>query len=280
MPKAAPKKAAASAAKKSPVSSGNLKIATFNTNSIRARMPILLDWLKKEQPDVIGIQETKVQDHEFPKDAIQAAGWNVIFHGQKSYNGVAFISKKPMTILENRLYPKDKEEQARLLVSEYDGVKLINTYIPQGFAIDSEKYQYKLKFYADLKKYFDKNVPATSDAIWMGDLNVAPTEIDLNNPKGNKDHPCYHIDAREALAATMKGKWTDLFREKEKGPGHYTFWDMRQPQVFAKNLGWRIDFLMGTPPMVSRLQKIWIDTKPRGLEKPSDHTFLIGEFSR
>jgi len=157
MPKAAPKKAAAPAAKKTSAASGNLKIATFNTNSIRARMPILLDWLKKEQPDVIGIQETKVQDHEFPKDVIQAAGWNVIFHGQKSYNGVAFISKKPMTILENRLYPKDKEEQARLLVSEYDGVKLINTYIPQGYAIDSEKYQYKLKFYADLKKYFDKN---------------------------------------------------------------------------------------------------------------------------
>jgi exodeoxyribonuclease-3 len=281
MPKAAPKKTnATTKAIPSAKASSNLKIATFNANSIRARMPILLDWLKKEQPDVLGVQETKVQDHEFPKDVIQAAGWNVIFHGQKSYNGVAFISKKPMTILENRLYPKDKEEQARLLVSEYDGVKLINTYIPQGYAIDSEKYQYKLKFYADLKKYFDKNVSLTSNAIWMGDLNVAPTEIDLNNPKGNKDHPCYHVDAREALTATMKGKWTDLFREKEKGPGHYTFWDMRQPQVFAKNLGWRIDFLMGTPPMVSRLQKIWIDTKPRGLEKPSDHTFLIGEFSK
>ncbi len=283
MPKAAPKKTTAVKSKpaaKASAGGANLKIVTFNTNSIRARMGILLDWLKKESPDVVGIQETKVQDHEFPKEAIQAAGWNVIFHGQKSYNGVAFISKKPMTILENRLYPKDAEEQARFLVSEYDGVKLINTYIPQGFDIESEKYKYKLKFYSDLKKYFDKNVPLDSDAIWMGDLNVAPTEIDLNNPKGNKDHPCFHIDAREALAATMKGKWTDLFREKEKGPGHYTFWDMRQPQVFAKNLGWRIDFLMGTPPMVARLQKIWIDTKPRGLEKPSDHTFLIGEFSR
>ncbi len=281
MPKAAPKKTAAPAKAAKPVkASGNLKIATFNANSIRARMPILLDWLKKEQPDVLAVQETKVQDHEFPKDVIQAAGWNVIFHGQKSYNGVAFISKKPMTLLDKRLYPKEMEEQARLMVSEYDGVKLINTYIPQGYAIDSDKYKYKLKFFADLKKYFDKNVPAASAAIWMGDLNVAPTEIDLNNPKGNKDHPCFHIDAREALAATMKGKWTDLFREKEKGPGHYTFWDMRQPQVFEKNLGWRIDFLMGTPPMVSRLQKIWIDTKPRGLEKPSDHTFLIGEFSR
>jgi exodeoxyribonuclease-3 len=291
MPKSTPVKKSKTSGKTKPVKKAapavkasskttNLKIATFNANSIRARLGILLDWLKKENPDVLAIQETKVQDHEFPKEAIQAAGWNVIFHGQKSYNGVAFISKKPLTVIEKRLYPKDGEEQARFLVSEIDGVKLINTYIPQGFDIESEKYQYKLKYLADLKKYFDKNISNDTPALWMGDLNVAPTEIDLNNPKGNKDHPCFHIDARNALQDVMKGKWTDLFREKEKGPGHYTFWDMRQPQVFERNLGWRIDFILGTPPMVSRLQKIWIDVKPRGLEKPSDHTFLIGEFSR
>jgi len=266
------------AAKKAAQSSG-LKIATFNANSIRMRLPIILDWLKKEQPDVLAVQETKVQDHEFPKEAIEAAGWNVVFHGQKSYNGVAFLSKKPFGEVVKRLYPKDAEEQARFLMGEYNGVLLINTYVPQGYAIDSDKYQYKLKYYTDLRKFFQKSVPADKPALWMGDLNVAPTEIDLNNPKGNKDHPCFHIDARQALEETMKGKWTDLFREKEKGPGHYTFWDMRQPGAFTRNLGWRIDFIMGTPPMTQRLKKIWIDTKPRGLEKPSDHTFLVAEFS-
>jgi exodeoxyribonuclease-3 len=290
MPKTAkPKTKAASTSSKASASpkasgakskSGHLKIATFNANSIRMRMPIILDWLKKEQPDVLAVQETKVQDHEFPREPIEAAGWNVVFHGQKSYNGVAFISKKPFGEVVKRLYPKDAEEQARFLMGEYEGVLLINTYVPQGFDIESEKYQYKLKYYSDLKKFFQKNVPNDRPAIWMGDLNVAPTEIDLNNPKGNKDHPCFHIDARQALEETMKGKWTDLFREKEKGPGHYTFWDMRFPGAFPKNLGWRIDFLMGTPPMVGRLQKIWIDTKPRGLEKPSDHTFLVAEFLR
>jgi len=273
-----------SAGKTSPAKSSNktaaLKIATFNANSIRVRMGIILDWLKKENPDVLAVQETKVQDHEFPREAIEAAGWNVVFHGQKSYNGVAFISKKPFGDVVKRLYPKEPEEQARFLMGEYEGVILINTYVPQGFDIESEKYQYKLKYYADLKKFFQKNIPSDRPALWMGDLNVAPTEIDLNNPKGNKDHPCYHIDARTALEETMKDKWTDLFREKEKGPGHYTFWDMRQPGAFQRNLGWRIDFLMGTAPMVQRLQKIWIDTKPRGLEKPSDHTFLVAEFSR
>jgi exodeoxyribonuclease-3 len=257
---------------------GTLKIATFNANSIRARLQIVLDWLKKERPDVLAVQETKVQDHEFPKEPFEAGGWQVVYHGQKSYNGVAFISQKPLTNIEKRLYPKAAEEQARFLAGDYAGVRLFNTYIPQGFDITSEKYQYKLKFLADLKKYFARTVPKDRPALWMGDLNVAPTEIDLNNPKGNLEHPCFHIEAREAYAKVLEGKWTDLFREKEKGPGHYTFWDFRQPSTFQKNLGWRIDHILGTPPMVPRLKRIWIDREPRGLEKPSDHTFLAAEF--
>lgn len=255
-----------------------LKIATFNANSIRARLQIVLDWLRKESPDVLAVQETKVQDAEFPREPFEAAGWKVVFHGQKGYNGVAFVSKKPVENVEKRLYPKDPEEQARFLAGDYAGVRLFNTYIPQGFDIESDKYKYKLKYLADLRKYFAKKVPNDRPALWMGDLNVAPTEIDLNNPKGNRDHPCFHIQAREAYQEVLKGKWTDLFREKEKGPGHYTFWDFRQPATFERNLGWRIDHILGTPPMVSRLERIWIDTKPRGLPKPSDHTFLVAEF--
>ena len=255
-----------------------LKIATFNANSIRVRLQIVLDWLKKKKPDVLAVQETKVQDHEFPKEAIEAAGWKVVFHGQKSYNGVAFISQKPMEKVEIGFYKKS-DEQARFIAADYEGVRLFNTYIPQGFDIESEKYQYKLKYLADLRKYFQKNVPNTLPALWMGDLNVALTEIDLNNPKGNKDHPCFHIDARNGLQEVMKDKWTDLFREQVKESGHYTFWDFRQPGTFERNLGWRIDLLLGTPPMVQRLKRVWIDTKPRGLEKPSDHTFLVAEFT-
>jgi exodeoxyribonuclease-3 len=259
--------------------SGPLRIATFNANSIRVRMGIILDWLKKVKPDVLAVQEIKVQDHEFPREPIEAAGWNVVFHGQKSYNGVAFISQKPVEKVDMGFY-KTPDEQARFISCEIEGVRLFNTYIPQGFDIESDKYQYKLKYLADLKKYFEKNVPHSKPALWMGDMNVARTEIDLNNPKGNRDHPCFHIDARNAFEETLRGKWTDLFREKVKEGGHYTFWDMRQPATFERNLGWRIDLILGTPPMVERLQKICIDTKPRGLEKPSDHTFLIAEFSR
>ncbi len=273
----AAKPKAKSAGKTSP--NGLLKIATFNANSIRARMPILLNWLKKEKPDVLAVQETKVQDSEFPKEPIEQAGWNVVFHGQKGYNGVAFLSQKPLEKVDMGFY-KQAEEQARFITGEYAGVRLFNTYIPQGYAIDSEKYQYKLRYLADLKKYFGKNVPNTLPALWMGDLNVALTEIDLNNPKGNQDHPCFHIDARNALLEAMRGKWTDLFREKVKEGGHYTFWDMRFPGAFERNAGWRIDLILGTPPMVGRLKDTWIDTKPRGMEKPSDHTFLVAEFSK
>lgn len=260
------------------VSSKSLRIATFNANSIRARMPILLGWLKKEKPDVLALQETKVQDIEFPKDVIEAEGWKVVYHGQKSYNGVAFISKEPMEKVDMGFYKKP-DEQARFITGVYRGVRLYNTYIPQGNAIDSDKYRYKLQYLADLKKYFEKNVPNSTPALWMGDMNVARTEIDLNNPKGNKDHPCYHIDARNAFEEVLAGKWTDLFREKVKEGGHYTFWDMRFPGAFERNAGWRIDLILGTPTMVGRLSKIWIDTKPRGMERPSDHTFLVAEFS-
>lgn len=279
MPILKKKKTSVAPAAKTKIKKGRtLRVATFNANSIRVRMPILLDWLKKNQPDVLAVQETKVRDEEFPREPLETAGWQVAFHGQKSYNGVAFISKKPVTNIENRLYPKDAEEQARFLAGDYEGVRLINTYIPQGHSIDSEKYQYKLKFMKDLRAYFEKHIGPQTPALWMGDLNVAPTEIDLNNPKGNLNHPCYHIDARNALTEVMGTKWRDLFRQKVKEGGHYTFWDMRQPDAFKRNLGWRIDFLMGTEPMVTRLAKIWIDTKPRGLEKPSDHTFLVGDF--
>jgi exodeoxyribonuclease-3 len=256
------------------------KVGTFNCNSIRSRLGIVLDWLKKEEPDVLALQETKVVDELFPKSDFEKAGWNAACHGQKAYNGVAFISKKPMKNVEFRLYPKDPEEPARFIAGDYEGVRHFNTYIPQGYDIESDKYQYKLKFFADLRKYFVKNVKPAQPTLWMGDLNIAPEEIDLYDPKGNKDHVCFHVDARNAFKKCEEGLWTDLFREKVKEGGHYTFWDYRQPMTLERNIGWRVDHILGTSPMVKRLANVWIDRKPRAMEKPSDHTFLIAEFSQ
>ncbi len=255
-----------------------LKIATFNANSVRIRLPIILDWLAREQPDVLALQETKVTDDLFPRDAFEKAGWNVLCRGQKGYNGVALISKKPLQQPVLRLDSLDTDDQARFISARCGEVLIINTYVPQGFTADSDKFKMKLAYFARLKKYFSKTVKATQPALWLGDLNVAPTEIDLWNPKDNAEHVCFHPKTRKAYEDAAKGLWIDLFREKEKGPGHYTFWDFFS-NSFATNKGWRIDLILGTAPMAARLKSIWIDKAPRMTERPSDHTVLAAEFT-
>lgn len=258
--------------------SKSLKIATFNVNSLRVRLPIVLDWLKKEKPDVLALQETKCMDKDFPREEIEKAGWHIACKGQKSYNGVAMISKKPLEKVTLHMDPEDLEEEARFLTAVIDGVLLVNTYVPQGYMIDSPKFQKKLKFFADLKRLFDRALLSGTPALWMGDLNVAPTEIDLWDPKRNANHVCFHPLAREAFAAVRGERWIDLFREREKGPGHYTFWDYLWPANFERNRGWRIDHILGTAPMADRLKRVWIDKEPRTKEKPSDHTVMAAEF--
>jgi exodeoxyribonuclease-3 len=255
-----------------------MKIATFNCNSVRVRLPILLDWLRKESPDLLALQETKVVDEQFPAADFEKAGWRVAFRGQKSYNGVAFVTKAPLEDVVLRLNPKEPEEDARFIAGRLDGVWIVNTYVPQGYLPESPKFEKKLRFFADLKKYFATAVPPESPALWLGDLNVAPTEIDLWDPVRNAEHVCFHPKVRAVFEEVRAPRWVDLFRAKEKGPGHYTYWDYLVPTNLAKNRGWRIDHLLGTTPMLQRLQRIWIDKAPRMKEKPSDHTFLAAEF--
>jgi len=257
-----------------------IKIATFNCNSVRMRLPIVLDWLKANKPDVLSLQETKVVDADFPKKAFEDAGWNVAFKGQKGYNGVALVSKKPLEDVAFGLDPKRvDEEEARLIWGRLGDVWVYNTYVPQGYEVISPKFQKKMDFFKNLKAFFAQRVKKDTPALWMGDINVAPTEIDLWDPKRNAEHVCFHPRARAAYEDVRGDLWTDLFRLKETGPGHYTFWDYLWPANFEKNRGWRIDLILGTPPMAQRLKKIWIDKEPRTREKPSDHTFLVGEFS-
>lgn len=255
-----------------------VKIATFNANSIRARLPIVLDWLKKEKPDVLALQETKVIDEFFPRESFESAGWHVAFKGQKGYNGVAFVSKRKLDAVRARMDPDDPEEEARFIAARLGDVLIVNTYVPQGYLFDSPKFVKKLKFFADLRRLFARTVGKDEPALWMGDINVAPAEIDLWDPVRNAAHVCFHPRAREAFQRTRDGRWLDLFREKEKGPGHYTFWDYLWPKNLEQNKGWRIDHILGTEPMASRLNRVWIDKEPRLKPRPSDHTFLAAEF--
>ena len=254
-----------------------MKIASFNVNSLRMRVPVVVEWLAENQPDVLCVQETKVQDADFPADAFEKTKYQIIFKGQKSYNGVAIFSKaKPKNVeygFENE--PKD---EPRLIKAEIDGITIVNTYVPQGYSPESDKFQYKLDWFSRLLKYFKKNFKPGDAVVWVGDLNIAPEPIDVYDPKGLLGHVCFHPDVHKALQAVMKWGFTDVFRKHCKEAGQYTFWDFRMPNSVRRNLGWRLDHIMATKPLAEKSTACYIDKKPRLTEKPSDHTPIIAEF--
>lgn len=254
-----------------------MKIATFNANSIRSRIPIVHQWLDEQSPDVLAVQETKVQDQDFPLDAFADTGYKAVFKGQKKYNGVALFCK---TDPENVSYGLDDEpkDEPRLITAAVNGVHIVNTYIPQGTAPDSEKFVYKLQWYKRLKKYFNKHFKPSDKLIWLGDLNVAIEDRDVHDPKRLKGSVCFCPEVTEAIKDVMEFGFTDTFRMHCDEDEQYTFWDYRVPNGFKRNVGWRLDYIMATKPLADKCTSCVIDKEPRIKEKPSDHTFLIAEF--
>lgn len=254
-----------------------MKIATFNANSIRSRADVIRKWLDLHQPDVLAVQETKVQDAGFPMELFEGTGYHVIFRGQKSYNGVAIITRHQPEQIVSRL-PDDPTDQARFLKAKIGPLTLLNTYIPQGMDINSEKFQYKLNWFSWLKAYLETHHSPREPLLWVGDLNVARQDIDVHDPKRLWGHVCFCQEVQDALENVMEWGLTDIFRRFCPEPDQYTFWDYRVPNGFKRNLGWRIDYIMATDPLVKACTGCRIDKEPRGWEKPSDHTFLTAEF--
>ena len=254
-----------------------MRLATYNANSIRARLGIITDWLQKEQPDVLCIQETKVQDKDFPVRPFTDMGYQPVFRGQKSYNGVAIVSKHPLEEVRLGLY-EGEEEEARFISAVITGIPVINVYVPQGFAPKTEKFDYKLRFLKDLLSYVKKNYDADQSLLLTGDLNVALEDIDVHDPEGLRGEVGFHPEEQEILREYLTWGFVDVFRKHESGGGFFTFWDYRVPNGFKRNIGWRIDYVLATPPVAKTSQRVWIDTKPRSRQKPSDHTFLVAEF--
>lgn len=256
-----------------------MKIATFNVNSLRKRLPLVLDWLEKHQPDVLCLQETKVQDADFPALALAASGYHLTFRGMKGYNGVAVLS---LTQPDAAFYGLDDgadPDEFRLIRAVIGGIPIINTYIPQGFEIDSPKYQYKLAWFKRLRAYFERHLSSDKPAIWCGDMNVAPRPIDVHSPEKHLKHVCYHEDVRKAYAETMAWGFEDVFLKLYPDRQQYTFWDYRQPSSLEANKGWRIDHILATPPLAAKCVKVDVDLEPRRAKDPSDHTFLWAEFT-
>jgi len=255
-----------------------LVLATFNVNSIRARMHILLPWLDEVQPDIVCLQETKVQDHEFPEAPLRDAGYHVAFRGQKSYNGVAILSKSERSEAQYGFSDGGPEDAARLMISKVDGLTIVNTYVPQGRDVDHEYYAYKLEWFARLRRLFDDVLDPAQPVVWVGDLNVAPTDIDVHDHKKLLGHVCFNPDVTAALESVTSWGFVDVFRKHVPEAGVYTYYDYRARNAIENGKGWRIDHIQASPSLAARSLNAWVDLAPRRAEKPSDHTPLLAAF--
>ncbi len=255
-----------------------MRIATFNVNGIRARMDIVLDWIMAEEPSVLCIQETKVQDRDFPLRPFEDRSLHVTFHGQKSYNGVALVSRTEPKEVRFGLGDGEDTEEARIISAKIDDIWIVNTYVPQGTEVGHPRFQYKLDWLERLKKYFRKHFKATDPVIWVGDLNVAPEDRDVYDPKRLEGHVCFHPDEKAALADVMDWGFVDVFRKHEAGEKQFSFFDYRLPKSVERNLGWRLDHILATESLAKRSRGAWIDKEPRMRPRPSDHTPVIAEF--
>jgi exodeoxyribonuclease III len=254
-----------------------MNIATFNANSIRSRMDVILRWLAEHKPDVLCIQETKVQDADFPRQPLEDAGYHVAFKGEKAYNGVALISRSAPTEVSFGLDDPPHDEP-RLLHAKVGPVHIVNTYVPQGREIEHAMYKYKLEWFARLRRYFDRHFKPTDLLVWTGDLNVAAEPIDVHSPELYGNHVCFHAAAREAFANCRSWGFVDVFRQQHPEPGQYTFFDYRTPNAVQRGIGWRIDYLLASPALARKSAEATIDVQPRLGSRPSDHTFLSATF--
>jgi len=219
-----------------------------------------------------------VQDGDFPRQPIEDLGYHATFRGQKAYNGVAILSKSPPERAFFGFGDGDVAEEPRLVTAIFHDMPIVNTYVPQGYAPESEKFEYKLDWFRRLKDYFSEHFSPSAQLLWAGDFNVAPEPVDVYDPEKLLGSVGFHPKEQAALAAVKAWGFVDLFRKHEKRDKMYTFWDYRVPQAVKRGLGWRIDHLWTTPSLAEKSMGAWIDLEPRLAHKPSDHTFVMAEF--
>ncbi|MFN0277837.1 MAG: exodeoxyribonuclease III [Pyrinomonadaceae bacterium] len=255
-----------------------MKIATWNINSVNSRIEQVVGWCKKNQPDVLCLQETKCVDDKFPQRRFRDVGFEHIeFLGEKAYNGVAIVSKHPICDLQKN-FPDDKADAPkRLIAGTISGIRIVNVYVPHGTSLGSEKFTFKLDWLARLRKYFDQNYSLDDDVLLCGDLNVAPHPMDVWNVNYWKDRMHFTKPERDALLNVKKWGFVDVFRQINSEPDEYSWWDYFH-HSFEKNQGLRIDHIWASPPLAELCTDCWIDREPRALENPSDHAPVVAEF--
>jgi exodeoxyribonuclease-3 len=262
-----------------------MKIATWNVNSIRTRLTHTTDWLTgNPDVDLLCVQETKVQDEQFPQSAFADLGYQVHISGQKSYNGVALISKAPVEDVRigfGGVLPEatvgELDTQKRVISCIIQGVRVVNVYVPNGSEIGSEKYEYKLAWLKLLKQYLTALLKESPDLLICGDFNIALEDIDIHDPKKRATHIMSSDVERAALVDVLAVGLQDVFRKFNQAAGQFSWWDYRSAS-FARDKGWRIDHHYATAALYDRALSCVIDRGPRELEQPSDHTPVIVEF--
>lgn len=245
-------------------------IATWNINSLRVRMQRVLTWLDSKQPDVLCLQETKTEDKLFPYPEFKANGYHAVHRGQKTYNGVAILSRQPIEDVHFGMDAEDADTQARLVSASIGGVRVISAYVPNGQVVGSEKFAYKLAWLKRLRAYLDRHFSPARPLALCGDFNVAPEPIDVHDPELWKNSVLFCDEARMALAEVLAFGLIDAYRLHHPEPGRYTWWDYRM-LAFPKNLGLRIDHIFVTPPLARRCKSAEIDREARKGTQPSDH---------
>ena len=248
-----------------------MRIASWNVNSAKARQDHILDYLKAGSADVLLIQETKTQDVNFPVDLYQNAGWNVAFHGQKSYNGVAIAAHQPLTDVMSGMPGDDEDEQARYMEATIDGVRVATIYLPNGNPAPGPKFDYKLAWMERLNIRAKELLRDEIPVVLAGDFNVIPQDIDCYDPPGWEGDALTRAESRAAFNQLSFLGYTDALRACHPGQVLYSYWDY-QAGAWQKDNGVRIDHLMLSPEAADRLVAAEVDKGPRGLEKPSDHT--------
>ena len=254
-----------------------MKLATWNVNSLRVRLPQVCDWLAHAQPDVLCLQETKVTDDDCPIAELRAAGYDVLHAGQKSYNGVAILSRLPMT---DRAIgaPGLDGEQKRYAAATIAGVRVISVYVPNGESVTSPKYEYKLRWLKSLTDHLRQVLTVHEAVAVVGDFNIAPEDRDVHDPRLWRNHVLFSDPERAAFAELLALGMRDAFRLFEQTAGSFSWWDYRAG-AFRRNLGLRIDHILCSQVLASRCRGCVIDRAPRALERPSDHTPVIAEFA-
>lgn len=254
-----------------------MKLAAWNVNSLKVRLPHLLEWLVRERPDAVCLQETKVEDANFPLDAIAQAGYRAVFSGQKTYNGVAILARDAPQAVEAGISGY-ADEQKRVLSATVGDLRLVCAYVPNGQSLESDKYRYKLEWLAALDLWLDRELKEHPRLAVLGDFNIAPENRDVHDPKAWEGQVLVSGRERAAFQRLLGRGLKDSFRLFEQPEKSYSWWDYRM-NAFKRNLGLRIDHILLSHELASRCRSSNIHVDMRGLERPSDHAPVVAEIA-